>query len=175
MKPSWLFSVNGVLDGFHGISCLWSIPWVFIQVIPILFTFGLCNITSSRYSESISDLYIFFFFQFLWIRILYYWRTLSLFSLFICFKSMTQSLEWKSLPGFTDSSNCVIHASASSSSKFTFSSLSPPPQCWPLQRESMMFPLKSLEYLRKTRNSETWMRRGMFDLEWCSSLVWMTK
>ena len=85
------------------------------------------------------------FFQFLWIRILYYWRTLSLFSLFICFKSMTQSLEWKSLPGFTDSSNCVIHASASSSSKFTFSSLSPPPQCWPLQRESMMFPLKSLQ------------------------------
>ena len=61
MKPSWLFSVNGVLDGFHGISCLWSIPWVFIQVIPILFTFGLCNITSSRYSECISDLYILFF------------------------------------------------------------------------------------------------------------------
>ena len=65
----------------------------------------------------------------------------SLLSLFIYFKSMTQSLEWKSLPGFTDSSNCVIHASASSSSKFTFSSLFPPPQCSPLQRESIMYPL----------------------------------
>ena len=45
-----------------------------------------------------------------------------------------------------------------------------------LTTSKMMFPLKSLEYLRKkTRNSETWMRRGMFDLEWCRSLVWMTK
>ena len=137
------------MDVFHGISCLWSIPWVFIQVIPILFTFGLCNITSSRYSECISDLYILFFSISLNTNIILLEDSFSLLYLFIYFKSMTQSLEWKSLPGFTDSSNCVIHASASSSSKFTFSSLSPPPQCWPLQRESMMFPLKSLEYLRK--------------------------
>ena len=74
-------------------------------------------------------IYILFFSISLNTNIILLEDSFSLFSLFICFKSMTQSLEWKSLPGFTDSSNCVIHASASSSSKFTFSSLSPPPQC----------------------------------------------
>ena len=85
-------------------------------------------------NQTISDLYILFFTISLNTNIILLEDSFSLLSLFIYFKSMTQSLEWKSLPGFTDSSNCVIHASASSSSKFTFSSLSPPPQCWPLQR-----------------------------------------
>ena len=88
-----------------------------------------------RDTPNVFPTYIFFFFSIsLNTNIILLEDSFSLLSLFIYFKSMTQSLEWKSLPGFTDSSNCVIHASASSSSKFTFSSLSPPPQCWPLQR-----------------------------------------
>ena len=126
----------------HGISGanLRSIPWVFIQVIPILFTFGLCNITTPN--QTISDLYILS--QFLWIRILYYWRTLSLFSLFICFESMTQSLE-KSPRFYRFLKLC------NSCLRLLLQIHFPPPQRRPLQRVNRRPCISRLLHLEKTR------------------------
>ena len=90
--------------------------------------------------QTISDLYILSFSISLNTNIILLEDSFSLLSLFICFESMTQSLEWKSLPGFTDSSNCVIHASASSSKLNSFHP--PSTSTWATSKgRSMMFPL----------------------------------
>ena len=98
---------------------LWSFPWVFIQVLPILFTFGRFNITSLRYFDETNDFRPIYSFFLNFSEYEYYITG----GLFLSSLSLSASSLWpnllKSLPGFTDSSNCVIHASASSS-KFIF-------------------------------------------------------
>ena len=172
-------SENGVLYAFHGISWvdLWSIPWVFIQVIPILFTFGLCNITSSRYSESNDFRPIYSFFHNFSEYEYYITGGLFLSSLSLYLLLVYDPISWmEKSPRFYRflklCNSCLrlllqihfflpLHLHIGDHFKGeSFDDVSVK-----ISRVPHRLDIRRLE----------WQSRGMFDLEWCSSLVWMTK
>ena len=164
---------------FHGISWvdLWSIPWVFIQVIPILFTFGLCNITFSRYSESndFRPVYILFFSISLNTNIILLEDSFSLLSLYLL--QVYDPISWmEKSPRFYRflklCNSCLrlllqIHfflpLHLHSGDHFKGESF-----------DDVSVKISRVPHWLDIRRLE-WQSRGMFDLEWCSSLVWMTK
>ena len=157
---------------------LWSVPWVFIQVIPILFTFGRCNITFSSDFE-IQQIqrfptYIFFFFSIsLNTNIILLEDSFSLLSLYLL--RVYDPISWmEKSPRFYRflklCNSCLrlllqtnsFHPPSSTSTGATSKS------------HAMMFSKLGFlrdKYLEKYFGDLKSKDGGMFDLEWCSSLI----